>query len=328
MIISESTVDMQSTRKFSAKYTESHVRTTGSMLVFRNGTGQQFAVTDESEGGRVEKSNSINPDNKEVSKNTKIRFATLIYLWKQMFQKGGKGSINELISDLMSKSGYSLVTDYSSYSYEESEETNFNVKGAVKTADGRSIEFDVAVGMSRAFMNEYSLCTESIVQNAYLDPLVINLDCNACDVKKQSFSFDLNCDGKMDNIGMLSEGSGYLALDLNENGIIDDGSELFGTKSGNGFYDLSFYDEDGNGWIDEADSVYSKLKIMSVDHDGKQHLYGLKESDVGAIYLGEVKSQFSITDSSNNELARVKSSGIFLRESGGVGSVQNLDYVV
>lgn len=43
-----------------------------------------------------------------------------------------------------------------------------------------------------------------------------------------------------------------LSLDQNGNGEIDNGTELFGTKSGDGFADLARYDLDYNGWIDET----------------------------------------------------------------------------
>ena len=316
MIISESTVGMQSAREYSAKTSVTTSRSMSNVLVFNDTSGKPVGVREISDPSEVR------------SANAKIRFSTLIYLWKQMFSRGGNSTLDKIMENLMESSGYSLVKDFASYTYEESESTMVSFNGAVKTTDGREIEFDVNVSMSRAYMEQYSVCTTSLVEKAYLDPLVINLDCDTCDVKKQTFSFDLDCDGTMDEIGRLSEGSGFLALDKNENGVIDDGFELFGTKSGNGFYDLSFYDDDRNGWIDEADSVYSKLRIMSVDADGKQHLYGLKESDVGAIFLGEVKSQFSLTDRANHERARITSSGMYLKESGGAGVVQNLDYVM
>ena len=316
MIISESTVGMQSTREYSARTSVTSSRNVSNVLVFSDNSGKTVgvkAVTDPSDVRSV---------------NAKIRFSTLIYLWKQMFSKGGNGTIDKIMENLMGSTNYCLVTDFASYTYEESESTSFSFNGAVKTADGREIEFDVNVGMSRAYMEEYSVCASSLMEKVYLDPLVINLDCDTCDVRRQTFSFDLDCDGTADEIGRLGEGSGFLALDKNDNGVIDDGSELFGTKSGNGFYDLSFYDEDGNGWIDEADSIYSKLRIMCVDSDGKQHLYGLKESDVGAIFLGEVRTEFSLTDKANHERARITSSGMYLKESGGTGIMQNLDYVV
>ena len=54
---------------------------------------------------------------------------------------------------------------------------------------------------------------------------------------------------------MLGKGSGFLALDKDGNGKIDDGNELFGTKSSDGFGDLREYDSDGSGWIDENDEI-------------------------------------------------------------------------
>ena len=85
----------------------------------------------------------------------------------------------------------------------------------------------------------------------------------------------------------------FLLLDRNEDGKINDGSELFGTKSGDGFRDLSEYDEDRNGWIDENDSVFSKLKVWTKDSEGNDKLLNLKQADVGAIYLGNIDTEFS-----------------------------------
>ena len=44
----------------------------------------------------------------------------------------------------------------------------------------------------------------------------------------------------------METGNAFLSLDKNSDGIINDGSELFGAASGNGFADLAKYDEDGN----------------------------------------------------------------------------------
>ena len=66
---------------------------------------------------------------------------------------------------------------------------------------------------------------------------------------------------------MLGSGSGFLALDKNGNGKIDDGSELFGTKSGDGFADLAEYDSDGNGWIDEKGRVYVLYEVKEIMKD-------------------------------------------------------------
>lgn len=62
----------------------------------------------------------------------------------------------------------------------------------------------------------------------------------------------MDCDGKQEEISKLNAGCGYLALDKNGDGVINDGNELFGVKTGDGFYELSKYDSDLNGWIDET----------------------------------------------------------------------------
>lgn len=96
----------------------------------------------------------------------------------------------------------------------------------------------------------------------------------------QTFFFDIDCDGVEDEISKLISGSGFLALDQNGDGIINDGSELFGTQSGNGFADLAKFDSDGNGFIDENDEIFDRLKIWCMDENGQPHLYSLKEKGV------------------------------------------------
>ena len=125
---------------------------------------------------------------------------------------------------------------------------------------------------------------------------------------------------------MLGPGSGYLALDKNGDGVINNGSELFGTTSGNGFADLAAYDSDGNGWIDEADEIFDKLRIWSKDANGKDVLVGLGAAGVGAIYLGSADTEFSLNSKSDNSTnAVIRKSGIFLYENGNVGTIQHVD---
>ena len=121
----------------------------------------------------------------------------------------------------------------------------------------------------------------------------------------------------------------FLSLDKNEDGIINDGSELFGTKSGDGFRDLSEYDDDKNGWIDENDAIFSKLKIWTKDKDGKDYLLDLKQADVGAIYLGNTDTQFSIKNDEHKLNAEIKKTGIYLHEkTGAVGTMNHVDLVI
>lgn len=204
----------------------------------------------------------------------------------------------------------------------ESEYTSFSAQGLAKTEDGREISFNVDFEMSREFMQYTQVDTRSNL----CDPLVINVGSGTAAVSDQKFTFDLDADGKADSISLLQGGSGFLALDKDGNGKIDDGNELFGTKSGNGFKDLAEYDKDGNGWIDENDDIFSKLRIWFKDEDGTDKLMDLKSADVGAIYLGNASTEFSLKNADTHATNGViRSSGVFLRESGGAGTVQHLD---
>ena len=208
--------------------------------------------------------------------------------------------------------------------YSETEQTSFQTNGTVVTADGREIEFGLSFEMSRSFTSYYEENYEFGTQ--FVDPLVINLDSNVASVSDQKFMFDIDSDGTLDRISKPSEGTGFLALDLNGDGVINDGSELFGTKSGDGFSDLAQYDSDKNRWIDEADEIWSKLMIWSKESNGKDALYGLGEKGVGAIYLGNVSTDYSLNSPWDNTTnAAIRKTGVFLYENGNAGTVQHLD---
>ena len=209
----------------------------------------------------------------------------------------------------------------------ESESTTFASSGMVKTQDGRSIDFNIEVSMSRAFTSQINtLTTQNYIKT---DPLVINLDTDIGSVTDQKFLFDLDSDGDEEEISFAGKDSGFLALDKNGDGRIGDGSELFGTKSGDGFKDLAAFDEDGNGWIDENDSIYSKLKVWTKDEDGNDYLINLKDADVGAIYLDNANTQFSLKDGNNRLNGEIKKTGIYLHEStGAAGTLNHVDLAV
>lgn len=210
-------------------------------------------------------------------------------------------------------------------SYMEKEKTSFKSSGLIHTADGKEINFDISLSMSRSFYTETNL---SIQTENRIDPLIINFDGGAAELSSTKFSFDLDSDGKEDQISSLKSGSGFLSLDLNGDGVINNGGELFGPNSGNGFEDLAKYDSDHNNWIDENDDIFNKLRIWTKDEEGNDRLFALGEKGIGAIYLGNIGTEFSIKDSENKSMAGVKSSGIFVREDGTTGTVQQVDFMV
>lgn len=225
-------------------------------------------------------------------------------------------------SGLLESNSYVSVTTIEQLHIEE-EQTTFSGQGMALTEDGRTIDFNVQFSMSRRLCEYAGISVAT--KGHYLDPLVINVGSDVTSISDQTFYFDLDSDGQEEKISNLGEGSGFLALDKNGDGKINNGSELFGTKSGNGFKDLAMYDKDGNGWIDENDEVYEHLRVWLRDEDGKDRLLSLSEADVGAIYLGSAETEFTQYNSSFAIAGMLRASGMFLRESGGVGTVQQVD---
>ncbi len=225
-------------------------------------------------------------------------------------------------ANTLNNSMFVKVTTVTATHYEE-EATSFSGTGTALTEDGRAIDFGISFSMSRSLTQYAGMDIATAV--GYIDPLVINVGGDVTHISDQSFYFDLDCDGKDDKISSLGPGSGFLSLDKNGDGKINDGSELFGTKSGDGFKDLALYDKDGNGWIDENDEVYDQLRVWIRNEDGTDCLLSLQEADVGAIYLGSADTRYSHIGSDFMARAMTRSSGIFLRESGGVGTISQVD---
>ena len=138
----------------------------------------------------------------------------------------------------------------------------------------------------------------------------------------------LDADGCAENVHALAPGSGYLAVDRNGDGRINDGGELFGTSSGDGFADLAAFDADGNRWIDEADAAFSTLLVWQRDAAGGSSLTTLRDAGVGALYLGAQETPFALTDEDNRLLGKVRASGIYLNEDGRAGTLQQIDLAV
>ena len=243
---------------------------------------------------------------------------------------------NELFARFMEnyRTGMRIMREYrmesavqededSSYEY-ECELTGFDSGGRVTTADGRQIDFDASLMLGRSYERREEPRRLSS-DGKLVDPLVINFGTGSAELTDRTFEFDLDADGELDNIAVLGQACGFLAYDKNGDGIIGDGSELFGAASGDGFADLSVYDADGNGWIDEADPIFDKLRIWSKDPSGKDVLTGLGVRGIGAIFLGRAPTEFSLKDLANETQGVIRSTGVFLREDGTPGTIQQVD---
>lgn len=271
-------------------------------------------------------------DNEDVIDTLeKIRQQIMKYLIQLLFGGNSSYDADDSTEDGIEETGTGTDTPTTigigymnmTMAYEETEETSFSTQGTVKTADGREISFNVGLQMSRSFSEYYSQTTG---YSLMVDPLVINMDTGMTEIEDQTFLFDLDCDGTKENVSSLGQGSGFLALDKNDNGKVDDGNELFGTKTGDGFGDLEEYDSDDNGWIDENDQVWDRLRIWTKDSDGNDLLYKLSDKKIGAICLQNVSTDFSQRGISDGQInGRIRQTGVFLYENGSAGTVQHVD---
>ncbi|MDD3328251.1 MAG: SdrD B-like domain-containing protein, partial [Zoogloea sp.] len=129
--------------------------------------------------------------------------------------------------------------------------------------------------------------------DAGICPIVIDLDGNGIQTvsrENANGTFDLLGTGVAVKSGWLSGGDGFLAIDSNGNGRIDDVSELFGGNAvGQGFAKLSAFDSNGDGLVDRNDAAFGELKIW-VDANGNHQtdageLMGLTDAGVASLNL-------------------------------------------
>jgi serine-aspartate repeat-containing protein C/D/E len=119
-----------------------------------------------------------------------------------------------------------------------------------------------------------------LTRDAGLTPIVIDLGGDGIETIARGASdatFDLLGNGSPIKSGWLSAEDGFLAVDRDGNGKIDDIHELFGgTAKGAGFAKLASFDSNGDGVVDAQDADFAKLLVW-------QDLNGDHQSDAGEL---------------------------------------------
>ncbi|MDP2756945.1 MAG: hypothetical protein Q8O45_04950 [Desulfurivibrionaceae bacterium] len=226
----------------------------------------------------------------------------------------------------LDRQGWGLEYDLTE-TVREQESLTFSATGQVVTTDGKTIDFQLQLAMQREFAATNTVRIRG-GDALLIDPLVINFNGKAAALSDMRFAFDLDGDGTTEQISGLAPGNGFLALDRNGDGRINNGLELFGPASGNGFAELARLDSDNNGWLDENDPLYAQLRVWMRDEAGNDSLTTLAQKNVGAILLRPVETPFALKNRENGVQGQLRETSIFLEENGGVGVVQEIDFAV
>jgi len=114
-------------------------------------------------------------------------------------------------------------------------------------------------------------------QVAAITPMVLDLDGYGIKTTtvQNGVTFDLDNDGKVEKSAWVARGDGLLVRDINGDGIINNGGELFGSgtvlangsKAKDGYEAMRALDSNNDGALNSADTAFSQLGVW-LDSNG------------------------------------------------------------
>uniref|UniRef100_UPI0034DFF0FA calcium-binding protein n=1 Tax=Snodgrassella gandavensis TaxID=2946698 RepID=UPI0034DFF0FA len=169
------------------------------------------------------------------------------------------------------------------------------------------------------------------------DPLVLDLDGDGIETiaanQFEGAMFDHDNDGIRTATGWIKSDDGILVIDRNGDGIINNGSELFGDstklKNGdlasNGYAVLSEFDSNGDGKVDANDKDFSQLRVWrDLNQDGisqADELFTLEQVGVKSLNLEHRNTNTSLGN--GNSLAQT---GSFETTDGSVHAMGDVNF--
>jgi hypothetical protein len=165
----------------------------------------------------------------------------------------------------------------------------------------------------------------SALHHAFHDPLVLDLGGNGIELSSlaaSSVHFDFSGDGFAEHTAWIGANDGILAIDDNGNGLVDNGLELFGSSTQDGFAVLETLDTNRDGKIDSADADFGKLRVWrDLNQNGVSDAGELQTlAQVGIASISLERHQVGGTNAGNT----VGYEGSFVRTDGTTQVVQSI----
>ncbi len=128
---------------------------------------------------------------------------------------------------------------------------------------GMQLEFSFSLSIEAEFSEEMVL---------QADPLVFDLTGDGFNLTSHTdgAQFDLLGTGAPVRTAFVTGGDAFLAIELNGDGVVNNGKELFGDQNGaaNGFEELRKYDANGDGVINHHDSHFDQFVLWRDNGNG------------------------------------------------------------
>lgn len=249
----------------------------------------------------------------------KSRFEELLGLASGRFESGG--SVGSSSSGEVVAEAPQVTEGEETLSREELLKRNQEVAEAfVARVERRQVEVRVNVARTGGQLDVQQ------VDLKQADPLVLDLEGDGLDLGEagEAATFDVNADGTLDKTGWVRGDDALLVYDRNGNGLLDDGSELFGDQNGasNGFAELSKHDDNRDGRIDSKDSIFKALQLYrDLNGNGRVdagELKNLSQSEIVSLDLRFLRETAKLNG--NSLLLR----GSFERADGSTGRMDDV----
>ena len=138
-------------------------------------------------------------------------------------------------------------------------------------------------------------------------PIVLDLNGDGIQTTtmQNGVNFDINNDGKVDQTAWVARGDGLLVRDINHDGQINDGSELFGSATvlpsgktaADGYVAMKALDTNNDGVLNAKDAAFSELMVWT-DNNGngitdEHELTNLSDLGISSLSLNASKSDLN-----------------------------------